>query len=113
MTDWNPNHKPVAVVTGGGGFIGSHMTDLLIAEGYAVCVIDSFIGGHERNLEQHNGNPDLHIERVDIRELPSDSPFFAGAEFVFHFAGIGDIVPSIEQPLEYMEVNVLGRHANA
>lgn len=108
MSNWNPDHKPVAVVTGGAGFIGSHMTDLLIAEGYAVCVIDSFVGGHERNLAQHADNPDLHVERVDILQLPSDSPYFVGADFVFHFAGIGDIVPSIEQPLDYMEVNVQG-----
>lgn len=108
MSKWNPNQKPVAVVTGGGGFIGSHMTDLLLAEGYAVCVVDNFVGGHVRNLAHHGDTKDLHIERIDIRELTSDNVYFSGAEFVFHFAGIGDIVPSIEQPLEYMEVNVQG-----
>ena len=108
MNNWNPQHKPTAVVTGGAGFIGSHMVDLLIDKGYAVCVVDSFVGGHERNLKHLMGNPDLHIERVDIRALPSDSPYFVSADFVFHFAGIGDIVPSIEQPLDYMEVNVQG-----
>ncbi|MEG3618322.1 NAD-dependent epimerase/dehydratase family protein [Magnetovibrio sp. PR-2] len=108
MSQWNPNHKKVAVVTGGAGFIGSHMTDLLLSEGYAVCVIDSFVGGHERNLAHLSGNPDLHIERTDIRDLDSAHPCFVGAEFVFHFAGIGDIVPSIEQPIDYMDVNVQG-----
>lgn len=108
MSNWNPNNKPTAVVTGGAGFIGSHMVDLLLSKGFAVCVIDSFIGGHERNLKQHDGNADLHVERIDIRDLPSDSPYFEGADYVFHFAGIGDIVPSIEQPIDYMEVNVQG-----
>jgi len=108
MNNWNPSHKPTAVVTGGAGFIGSHMTDLLLKEGLAVCVIDNYTGGHTRNLDHHANNTDLHIERMDIRELPSDSPYFICADYVFHFAGIGDIVPSIEQPLEYMEVNVQG-----
>lgn len=108
MNTWNSNGKPVAIVTGGAGFIGSHMTDLLLSEGFAVCVIDTFVGGHERNLAHHAGNVDLRVERIDIRDLPSGHDAFIGAQYVFHFAGIGDIVPSIEQPVEYMNVNVQG-----
>ncbi|MEQ8228946.1 MAG: GDP-mannose 4,6-dehydratase [Rhodospirillales bacterium] len=100
--------KSVAVVTGGAGFIGSHMVDLLLDRGHAVRVIDNFTGGHERNLAHQDGNPDLTIERVDIRDLAADAPVFANARFVFHFAGIGDIVPSIERPVDYMDVNVQG-----
>lgn len=108
MNNWNPDHKPTAVVTGGAGFIGSHMVDLLLSEGYAVTVIDSFIGGHERNLAHHDGNDDLQVDRIDIREVAHDHPAFQGADFVIHYAGIGDIVPSIERPIEYMDVNVQG-----
>ncbi|MGE4527375.1 MAG: NAD-dependent epimerase/dehydratase family protein [Rhodospirillaceae bacterium] len=100
--------KPIAVVTGGAGFIGSHMVDLLLERGYAVRVIDNLVGGHKTNLEHHAGNPDLACFWQDIRELAADSPVFAGATYVFHFAGIGDIVPSIEQPIEYMNTNVQG-----
>lgn len=100
--------KPIAVVTGGAGFIGSHMVDLLLANGYQVRVIDSLLGGRESNLAQHANNPDLTCEWADIRELPADSALFTGAQYVFHFAGIGDIVPSIEQPVEYMSTNVQG-----
>lgn len=100
--------KPIAVVTGGAGFIGSHMVDLLLASGYQVRVVDSLLGGRESNLVQHTGNPDLTCDWVDIRDLPVDSTIFAGAKFVFHFAGIGDIVPSIEKPIEYMGTNVQG-----
>jgi UDP-glucose 4-epimerase len=100
--------KPIAVVTGGAGFIGSHMVDLLLANGYQVRVIDSLLGGRESNLVQHAGNSDLICEWADIRDLPVDSKLFTGAQYVFHFAGIGDIVPSIEHPVEYMSTNVQG-----
>lgn len=100
--------KPIAVVTGGAGFIGSHMVDLLLLEGYQVRVIDNLLGGRESNLAQHKGNPDLTCEWADIRELAADSKLFAGAQYVFHFAGIGDIVPSIEKPVDYMSTNVQG-----
>jgi len=100
--------KPIAVVTGGAGFIGSHMVDLLLARGYAVRVIDNLVGGHKANLEHHADDPDLACFWEDIRALEPDSPIFAGATYVFHFAGIGDIVPSIERPIEYMNTNVQG-----
>lgn len=100
--------KAVAVVTGGAGFIGSHMVDLLLQRGYQVRVIDNLVGGHAKNLAQHRDNPDFSFHQVDILTIQPDSPLFHNAEYVFHFAGIGDIVPSIEEPLRYMETNVLG-----
>ncbi len=100
--------KPVAVVTGGAGFIGSHMTDRLLQEGYRVRVVDNLTGGRVSNLAHHAHNPDLVLEECDIRTLPTDSPIFEDVRHVFHFAGIGDIVPSIEQPIEYMATNVQG-----
>ena len=100
--------KPLAVVTGGAGFIGSHAVDLLVARGFRVHVIDNLYGGRERNLEQHATNPDVVVETRDIRGVTADDPLFAGARIVLHFAGIGDIVPSIEAPAEYMDVNVQG-----
>ena len=100
--------KPVAIVTGGAGFIGSHMVDLLLARGFRVRVIDNMVGGRETNLAHHAGNGDLALERRDIRSFEPDDPVFGEARYVFHFAGIGDIVPSIERPTEYMDVNVQG-----
>ncbi|MDP6781491.1 MAG: GDP-mannose 4,6-dehydratase [Alphaproteobacteria bacterium] len=100
--------KPIAVVTGGAGFIGSHMVDLLLKRGFSVRVIDSLVGGRERNLEHHGDNPDLACEWRDIRGVSEDDSLFKDSRYVIHFAGIGDIVPSIEQPTEYMEVNVQG-----
>ncbi len=100
--------KPTAIITGGAGFIGSHMVDLLLDRGFSVRVVDNFTGGHAANLKHHAGNPDLTVDRRDIRTLEPGDAVFAGARYVFHFAGIGDIVPSIERPIDYMDVNVQG-----
>jgi len=100
--------KPVAVVTGGAGFIGGHMVDCLVERGYAVRVIDNMVGGREENLAQHRSNPDVVLEQRDIRSYAPDDALFRGAKYVIHFAGIGDIVPSIERPMEYMSANVQG-----
>ncbi len=98
----------IAVVTGGAGFIGSHMVDLLLQRGYRVRVVDNLAGGREANLARHAGDPKLAFDRRDIRAIQPEDAIFAGTTSVFHFAGIGDIVPSIEWPAEYMDVNVQG-----
>ena len=113
--------KPVAIVTGGAGFIGSHMVDLLLDRGFEVRVVDNLVGGHKSNLDHHKSNGKLSCYWEDVRRLEPSSAIFEGATYVFHFAGIGDIVPSIETPSEYMDVNVQGtvrvlecaRHAKA
>ena len=99
---------PIALVTGGAGFIGSHMVDLLVENGFRVRVIDNMTGGHEKNIARHANSENVTLERMDIRELDPDGPLFENVQFVFHFAGIGDIVPSIERPIDYMDVNVQG-----
>ena len=100
--------KPIAIVTGGAGFIGSHMVDVLVEQGYAVRVIDNMLGGREENLIDHRSNPDVVLEQRDIRSYAPDDVLFKNAKYVIHFAGIGDIVPSIERPMEYMSANVQG-----
>jgi len=97
-----------AVVTGGAGFIGSHMVDLLVERGFEVAVIDNLVTGRRENLVHHEGNPRFRWHAADMCNLPPDSEAFRGAEYVFHFGGIGDIVPSIERPLDYMRSNVNG-----
>ena len=100
--------RPIAVVTGGAGFIGSHMVDLLLARGFVVRVVDNLTGGRAENLSHHTANPDLLFEERDILSLDGADSLFSGAKFVFHFAGIGDIVPSMENPAAYMQTNVQG-----
>jgi UDP-glucose 4-epimerase len=81
---------------------------LLLERGFRVRVIDNLSGGREANLAHHGNEPRLSFEQTDIRHLSPSEPSFKDVEFVFHFAGIGDIVPSIERPSEYMDVNVQG-----
>jgi UDP-glucose 4-epimerase len=98
----------VAVVTGGAGFIGSHMVDVLLAEGYRVHVIDNLTGGRLQNLDHHKANDNLVVKVADIRELEANDELFDKAQYVFHFAGIGDLVPSIEKPIDYVTTNTIG-----
>src|ERR1700716_2598079 len=97
-----------AVVTGGAGFIGSHMVDLLLERDYHVVVIDNLSRGRLENLAQHRDRPECEVHQVDMTGLSETSELFRGAKYVFHFGGLGDIVPSIEHPLEYMRANVDG-----
>jgi UDP-glucose 4-epimerase len=97
-----------AVVTGGAGFIGSHMVDLLLARGWRVTVIDNLVTGRLDNLRQHQHEPRLDVLELDLRDLLPSAPVLRGAHYLFHFAGLGDIVPSIERPLDYMRANVDG-----
>ncbi|MBI3320386.1 MAG: GDP-mannose 4,6-dehydratase [Candidatus Omnitrophica bacterium] len=100
--------RPIAVVTGAAGFIGSHMVDLLLDRGFRVHAIDNLAGGRRDNLAHHADSPRLLFEMRDVQDLSVDDVLFAGAQYVFHFAGIGDIVPSIERPVDYLASNVMG-----
>lgn len=98
----------ISIVTGGAGFIGSHLVDLLLEHGHEVRVIDNLSGGHQSNLAQHASNRKLHCNWLDINTIEPDNAVFKDADYCFHLAGIGDIVPSIEQPAQYMQTNVQG-----
>ncbi len=100
-----------AVVTGGAGFIGSHMVDLLIDRGFHVTVVDNLSTGRLENLRAHAAEPRCQLEETDMTTLPASSSVFRGARYVFHFGGLGDIVPSIERPVDYIRANVLGTAA--
>lgn len=71
-------------------------------------VIDNLVGGREHNIAHHGNNSDIAAEWRDIRSLSDNDSLFKDATHVIHFAGIGDIVPSIEHPTEYMSANVQG-----
>jgi len=109
------------VVTGGAGFIGSHLVDRLISDGHDVVVIDNFAIGRPGNLSSHLQSARLTIVNEDITDLAAIKPHFNGINWVFHLAALADIVPSIESPIPYHRANVDGtvnvleaaRHARA
>lgn len=96
------------VVTGGGGFIGSHLVDRLLAEGRSVRVLDNFSIGQKKNLAQHASNKKLEIIEGDVCDEALVEKVFSGAERIFHLAARADIVPSIQEPAEYFRSNVVG-----
>src|SRR3989344_7766744 len=91
------------IVTGGAGFIGSHIVDALVGEGYEVHVVDNMSAGKKENV---NTKATLHI--VDIREKEKLIPIFENAKYVFHEAAFPQVQYSIENPIETNEINVLG-----
>ncbi|MEG1595356.1 MAG: SDR family oxidoreductase [Lachnospiraceae bacterium] len=97
-----------SVVTGGCGFIGSHIVDRLLKEGQEVRVIDNFSTGRPENLAHHRGDPNLTIFQKDIRKKEEIEAIFEGVDYVFHLAALADIVPSIQKPEAYYTSNVDG-----
>jgi UDP-glucose 4-epimerase len=95
-----------AVVTGGAGFIGSHLVDALLRNGTAVTVVDDFATGRMENLKDAGGR--AAVERASINETERLKNLFANVDTVFHLAGLADIVPSIERPTDYFHANVDG-----
>ena len=75
----------IAVVTGGAGFIGSHMVDRLLDEGFRVHVIDNLVGGRLENLAHRKDDPNLVVETRDILDLAPDDKLFAGRRIRFSF----------------------------
>ncbi|HRY85748.1 MAG TPA: SDR family oxidoreductase [Candidatus Omnitrophota bacterium] len=97
-----------AMVTGGAGFIGSHLTELLIREGCRVTVLDNFSTGRRQNLRSLEKTKNLTIHKADISRFDAIKTLFKGVDYVFHLAALADIVPSIERPLDYYKSNVSG-----
>ena len=97
-----------AVVTGGAGFIGSHLTERLLAQGHDVVVIDDLSTGRIENLSAVRDNRRLRIQQASILDFDALLALLIDAQWVFHLAGRADIVPSIEKPIDYFSVNVQG-----
>ncbi len=96
------------LVTGGAGFIGSHLSELLIAKGHEVLAVDNLTSGRLENLKGIASHPRFKFAQADIREPAVLQPLFEGIDWVFHLAGLADIVPSIEMPVQYYSTNVSG-----
>ena len=99
------------IVTGGAGFIGSHLVDALLSKGRRVRVLDNFITGRRENLVHHVNNASLEIIDGDVADKAICLAVCNGAERVFHLAARADIVPSIQEPEAYFRANVDGTFA--
>src|SRR5688572_16222376 len=103
-----------ALVTGGAGFIGSHLVDSLLADGWRVTVFDNFDsfydrGVKERNIAPHLANPSYTLVRGDLRDPASVRQLeSASYDVIVHLAARAGVRPSIEDPIGYQEVNVAG-----
>ena len=97
-----------AIVTGGAGFIGSHLVDELLKRDFQVLVLDNLVTGDLRNLAAHFDDERLICIKRDIAEYNRIKHLFPGISWVFHLAGLASIVPSIQNPIDYYKANALG-----
>jgi UDP-glucose 4-epimerase len=95
--------KDKIVVTGGAGFIGSHLTEALVNKGFEVHIIDKLSGG-----KGENRNPEAKFHEADIRDFKKLGGIFRGAQYVFHTAALPRVMPSISDPRTTHDVNVTG-----
>src|SRR6185295_4555265 len=102
-----PLSRPTSVVTGGAGFLGSHLTDRLLAEGHRVIGIDNFLTGNPANIEHLAGNEHYKLIKHDVSNyifLPDD------VDFIFHFASPASPIDYLEFPIQTLKVGSLGTH---
>lgn len=107
MSHSNSSSKPTSVVTGGAGFLGSHLSDRLLAEGHRVIAIDDLITGNVANIEHLAGNPDFRFICHDVTDyifLPGD------VHYVWHFASPASPIDYLNFPIPTLKVGSLGTH---
>ncbi len=107
MSDLSSSEKPVSVVTGGAGFLGSHLTDRLLAEGHKVIGVDNLITGSTRNIEHLASSEDYEFIKHDVTKYI----FIPGrVDNVYHFASPASPIDYLELPIQTLKVGSLGTH---
>jgi len=96
------------LVTGGAGFIGSHIVDRLLKEGFEVTVIDNLSTGRRENIAHHQNRKGFHFIKGDIRDTALINKVVEDVDAVFHEAALVSVPRSIEDPLLTNEINVFG-----
>ncbi len=98
----------IAIVTGAAGFIGSHMVEFLLNKNFYVYGIDNLSNGKKDNLNNVIKKKKFKFIKKDITKQISPKIFKKKINYIFHFAGLGDVVPSIENPIQYITNNIVG-----
>ena len=96
------------LVTGGAGFIGSHLVDRLLEDGHEVIALGHFSQERTKNLAKHYGSPNLHLQETDITDWEAIRPHFNDVDWVFHAGALVVTRESVEEPRKYFQVNVDG-----
>lgn len=96
------------LVTGGAGFIGSHLVDRLLSEGLEVTIIDDFSSGKVENIAPHTDKKEFHLVRGDIRDFDNVKETLKDIDAVFHEAALASVTLSKEKPILTNEINVVG-----
>lgn len=96
------------LITGGAGFIGSHLSGLLLDSGHEVIVVDNLSTGMTSNISDFFDLPNFKFVELDICNSKQLADVFVDIDWVFHLAALADIVPSIENPENYFHANVVG-----
>ena len=94
------------IISGGAGFIGSHLAERLIQKKYKVIILDNLSNGNLKNIKKIRNK--IKFVKCDISKIGSWSKLFKDVSLVFHLAALADIVPSIQKPNEYFDSNVKG-----
>jgi len=97
-----------SLVTGGAGFIGSHLAERLAYEGHDIVILDNLSTGRKDNLKDLSQQSKIEIVNVDIADFSEIQQYFKNVDWVFHLAALADIVPSIVHPMPYHHSNVDG-----
>ena len=103
-----PSSSARCMVTGGAGFIGSHLVERLLADGHSVVVLDNLSTGRTDNLGHIRDRQRLSFRCVDVTSCTAIERHFHDVDWVFHLAALADIVPSVQHPLDYHRANVEG-----
>ena len=96
------------LVTGGAGFVGSHLADALIARGDTVTVLDDLSTGRSANLDQHKSNPSLTFVEGSILDMPLVNSLVAKVDHVFHLAAAVGVFNIVQNPLKSLSTNIRG-----
>lgn len=102
------NEESIFLVTGGAGFIGSNLVEVLLNRGHIVRVLDDISQGKQENVEMFLGNENYTFIQGDIRDLKTCLEATKGIDYVLHQAAWGSVPRSIEMPLLYEEINIQG-----